>query len=98
MLLIFIRLALLKHEIAYVLGQMQDRRALPALMRILDDLKEHMMVQHKAAEARAICSKEIESILRKHLNDSMQEISESCEVALNLLQFSHGPDAANTEW
>ncbi|MDP6011743.1 MAG: hypothetical protein QF707_08125 [Candidatus Poseidoniaceae archaeon] len=38
---------------------MQDRRALPALMRILDDLKEHMMVQHKAAEARQSVAKKL---------------------------------------
>ena len=91
--------ALLKHELAYVLGQMQDRRALPALVKILDDVKEHVMVRHEAAEAMgAIGSTDIESTLRKHLNDSSQEVSESCEVALDLLQFSHESDAANTEW
>ncbi|MCS5537730.1 MAG: HEAT repeat domain-containing protein [Candidatus Poseidoniaceae archaeon] len=91
--------ALLKHELAYVLGQMQDRQALPALVNILNDAQEHVMVRHEAAEAMgAIGSTEIESILRKHLDDPNQEISESCEVALDLLQFSHGPDAANTKW
>ena len=90
---------LLKHELAYVLGQMQDRQALPALVNILNDAQEHVMVRHEAAEAMgAIGSTEIESILRKHLDDPNQEISESCEVALDLLQFSHGPDATNTEW
>ena len=43
--------ALLKHEIAYVLGQMQDDRAVPCLIERLEDLKEDLMVRHEAAEA-----------------------------------------------
>jgi len=91
--------ALLKHELAYVLGQMQDSSALPALVGILDDVEEHVMVRHEAAEAMgAIGDMRIESTLRKHLDDPNPEISESCEVALDLLYFSQSPDAAETNW
>ena len=43
--------ALLKHELAYVLGQIKDTRALPRLEQVLSDEKEHAMVRHEAAEA-----------------------------------------------
>ena len=43
--------ALLKHEIAYVLGQMQDPHAVPSLIDRLSDTTEDVMVRHEAAEA-----------------------------------------------
>jgi deoxyhypusine monooxygenase len=80
--------ALLKHELAYVLGQMQDSRALDTLVKILEDENEHVMVRHEAAEAMgAIGDNSIKEVLEKHLNDSHIEVSESCEVALDLLAY-----------
>ena len=35
--------ALLKHEVAYVLGQMQDPAALECLTQVLQDTAEHAM-------------------------------------------------------
>ncbi|MCH1527551.1 MAG: HEAT repeat domain-containing protein, partial [Candidatus Poseidoniaceae archaeon] len=43
--------ALLRHELAYVLGQMQDPLAVPKLIEVLSDEQEHVMVRHEAAEA-----------------------------------------------
>ncbi|XP_059625990.1 deoxyhypusine hydroxylase isoform X2 [Cornus florida] len=43
--------ALLRHEVAYVLGQLQNKTASAALSRIIRDLDEHPMVRHEAAEA-----------------------------------------------
>jgi hypothetical protein len=43
--------ALLKHECAYCLGQMQDDRALPVLTRVLEDSQQDVMVRHEAGEA-----------------------------------------------
>jgi deoxyhypusine monooxygenase len=40
--------ALLKHELAYCLGQMQDVRAIPELKRILADRNQEPMVRHEA--------------------------------------------------
>ena len=78
--------ALLRHELAYVLGQMQDARALPALNRRLEDLGEHVMVRHEAAEAMgAIGNRNSREILNRFLNDPLIEVAESCEVALDLL-------------
>ena len=80
--------ALLKHEIAYVMGQMQEPSARPHLERMLQDTKEHVMVRHEAAEALgAIGAHESRSILEAHLRDPNPEVSESCEVALDHLAW-----------
>lgn len=44
--------ALLKHELAYCLGQMQDERAVPILETVLKDTKQEPMVRHEAGEIR----------------------------------------------
>ena len=78
--------ALLRHEIAYVLGQMQNTTAVPKLKEVLDNETEHVMVRHEAAEALgAIGDRSAIEILTKYLYDPQPEISESCEVALDLL-------------
>lgn len=40
--------ALLKHELAYCLGQMQDRYAIPVLTSVLEDTSQEPMVRHEA--------------------------------------------------
>lgn len=40
--------ALLKHELAYCLGQMQDVSAIPVLINVLEDTKQEPMVRHEA--------------------------------------------------
>ena len=78
--------ALLRHEIAYVLGQMQNSTAVPKLKEVLDNETEHVLVRHEAAEALgAIGDRSALEILTKYLHDPQPEISESCEVALDLL-------------
>lgn len=80
--------ALLRHELAYVLGQMQMDEALPALIERLSDVGEHVMVRHEAAEALgAIGNLSAQPILEKYLSDPFIEVSESCEVALDLLDW-----------
>ena len=80
--------ALLKHEVAYVMGQMQDPHAVPFLIDRLEDVDEDLMVRHEAAEALgAIGDRSALSILEKFVNDPEPVISESCGVALDLLQW-----------
>ena len=88
--------ALLKHEIAYVLGQMQNNHAVPVLIERLSDDEEDLMVRHEAAEALGAIG-ELSSIplLEKHLHHPMPEIAESCEVALDL--FDHDPEPVISE-
>jgi len=40
--------ALLKHELAYCLGQMLDTYAIPALAAVLKDVNQEPMVRHEA--------------------------------------------------
>ena len=42
--------ALLKHELAYCLGQMQDEYAIPVLTRVLEDKTQEAMVRHEAGD------------------------------------------------
>lgn len=80
--------ALLRHELAYVLGQMQNPRALPTLWERLEDEEEHVMVRHEAAEAMgAIGDGRSRPVLERFLTHPAAEISESCEVALDLLDW-----------
>lgn len=43
--------ALLKHELAYCLGQMQNPDAIPCLTRILEDVDQEPMVRHEAGRS-----------------------------------------------
>ena len=80
--------ALLKHEIAYVLGQMQNNHAVPTLIERLEDQSEDLMVRHEAAEALgAIGDRTAIETLSKFVDDAEPVISESCEVALDLLEW-----------
>ena len=80
--------ALLKHEVAYVLGQMQDDNAVPYLIDRLEDLEEDVMVRHEAAEALgAIGNKVAMSTLEKFASDEEVVVAESCEVAIDLLNW-----------
>lgn len=41
---------LLKHELAYCLGQMQDKRAIPLLRAVLEDTNQDPIVRHEAGK------------------------------------------------
>ena len=80
--------ALLKHEIAYVMGQMQDSAAVPHLIDRLADEDEDVMVRHEAAEALgAIGDRTALATLEKFVDDDAVVVAESCEVALDLLEY-----------
>ena len=91
--------ALLRHEIAYVLGQMQNPVALPTLTERLEDVSEHVMVRHEAAEAMgAIGDRSVVETLKRYTNDPLPEVAESCVVALDLLAWVAGSEFETTEW
>lgn len=91
--------ALLRHELAYVLGQMQNNVALPALIERLSDSQEHIMVRHEAAEALgAIGDRSAKPVLEEFLHDEHPEVAESCEVALDLLNWCDTSEFEETTW
>ncbi len=91
--------ALLRHELAYVLGQMQNSVALPTLIERLSDPNEHIMVRHEAAEAMgAIGDRSVKHVLETHMKDPHPEVAESCEVALDLLNWCDSAQWEQTTW
>jgi len=80
--------ALLKHEIAYVMGQTKNPYCIPILTKVLDNQRENTMVRHEAAEALgAIGNQESLETLKKYLNDPAQEIRETCQIAIDRINF-----------
>ncbi|XP_015109893.1 deoxyhypusine hydroxylase [Diachasma alloeum] len=80
--------ALLKHELAYCLGQMQDSRATPVLIDVLKDIKQEPMVRHEAGEALgAIGDQKVIPILQEYSKDSVIEVAETCQLALNRINW-----------
>jgi len=80
--------ALLKHEVAYVLGQLQDSSSDRALRLCLSDAREHAMVRHEAAEALgSVAPDGGEVFLKQFLDDEDCIVRESIEVALDMLQY-----------
>lgn len=87
--------ALLKHELAYCLGQMQDRHAIPYLIDVLGDINQEPMVRHEAGEALgAIGSPEVLEILEKYANDPVPEVAETCQLAVNRINWLQNPEMA----
>jgi len=84
--------ALFRHEIAYVLGQMQHIASAPALMAVLQNADEHAMVRHEAAEALGSIADEescpgVTDLLQKYQQDGDKVVSESCDVALDIADY-----------
>ncbi|KAI9228159.1 MAG: CRE-TAG-242 protein [Piptocephalis tieghemiana] len=75
--------ALLKHELAYVLGQMLNPTACPTLASVLANEKEDPMVRHEAAEALgAIADPKWKELLSQFSTDPSPVVSETCQLAL----------------
>lgn len=88
--------ALLKHELAYCLGQMQDTQALSVLIKVLKDTKQEPMVRHEAGEALgAIGDSKVIPILEEYSKDPLPEVAETCELALRRLQWLDDPESGN---
>lgn len=82
--------ALLKHECAYCLGQMQDTKAIPVLLKILEDKHEDAMVRHEAGEALgAIGSQETLELLQNYASDPVVEVAETCQLAVERIRWLH---------
>lgn len=90
--------ALLKHEVAYCLGQMGDPEAIPVLKDILQDPSKEPIVRHEAGEALAAIGERdgILDILRKHSKDPVPEVADTCELAVARMEYMKS-DLSKTE-
>lgn len=85
--------ALFKHEIAFVLGQLQDEAGVTYLVECLHDQNENEMVRHESAEALgAIATEYCFDVLKKYLNDDKQIVKESCEIALDMCEYENSTE------
>lgn len=80
--------ALLKHELAYCLGQSKQAYAASHLQRVLSDENEDPMVRHEAGEALGALGHEPSlPLLRKYKEDPEEVIAQTCELAIARIEW-----------
>ncbi|KAL1798705.1 hypothetical protein ACET3X_002742 [Alternaria dauci] len=85
--------ALLKHELAYCLGQSGHDAAIAPLRGVLEDKDEDSMCRHEAAEALGALSDKGSLELLKALRDDVKEVDvvrETCDIAVDRIEWDHG--------
>jgi len=80
---------LLKHEVAYCLGQMGDKNAIPILSSVLQDLKQEPIVRHEAGEALgAIGDISVLPMLIKIRDEDKEDVVvDTCKLAVERLEW-----------
>lgn len=84
--------ALLKHELAYCLGQSRHDAAIAPLRQVLEDKEEDAMCRHEAAEALAALGDAGSLDLLRALRDDAQEVDvvrETCDIAVDRIEWEH---------
>lgn len=85
--------ALFRHEVAFIMGQLQKPHTVTYLKQSLENSTENEMVRHECAEALgAIATQDCMEVLEKYLNDGKQVVKESCEVALDMSEYENSPE------
>lgn len=77
--------ALLKHELAYCLGQTKNLEAVPFLRRVLEDRNEDAMCRHEAAEALgALGDTGSVEIMKQMKGDETEPtvVRDTCDIAI----------------
>ena len=91
--------SLMRHEFAYVMGQLRDERCCSALEESLQCSNDCVMVRHEAAEALgAIGARRSKSVLKSLVGDPDNvpvELMETCQIALDVMEWrENGGDSA----
>eukprot|EP00057_Strongylocentrotus_purpuratus_P024956 XP_011679430.1 PREDICTED: deoxyhypusine hydroxylase [Strongylocentrotus purpuratus] len=85
--------ALFRHEIAYVLGQMQHEASIPQLQEQLAKVSEDPMVRHECAEALgSIAAEKCLETLQGYVKDEARVVRESCIIALDMCEYENSND------
>jgi len=82
--------ALLKHELAYCLGQSKNAHAIPFLTEVLGNRQEDSMCRHEAAEALgALGFMESLEVLRAIRDDKNEPdvVRETCDIAVDRIHW-----------
>ncbi|CDW58800.1 Deoxyhypusine hydroxylase [Trichuris trichiura] len=84
---------LLKHELAYCLGQMRNVYALNALIEVLSDDSQAAIVRHEAAEAIGAIGDPLGSkVLEKYVKSPISELAETCQLAVKRIAWLNDAD------
>jgi len=87
---------LLKHELAYCLGQMQDLSAIPVLTEVLKNKCEAAIVRHEAAEAiGALGSQDSLDLLTEYCKDESIEVAETCKLAIARIEWAKQSESSH---
>ncbi|KAF3163711.1 deoxyhypusine hydroxylase [Orbilia oligospora] len=90
--------ALLKHELAYCLGQTKNDYAIKPLRERLDDLNEAAICRHESAEAlAAIGGADSLPLLRKYLDDPEEAVRQTCELSIAKIEYDLSEQAKNED-
>lgn len=84
--------ALLKHELAYCLGQTKNLDAVPFLRRVLENREEDEMCRHEAAEALGALGDMSSVDLMRGLQDDESEptvVRETCNIAIDRILWEN---------
>jgi len=85
--------ALLKHELAYCLGQSGHDAAISPLRAVLQDKEEDAMCRHEAAEALGALGDKNSLAMLKEMRDDDNEVDvvrETCDIAVDRIEWEHG--------
>ncbi|KIW21203.1 deoxyhypusine hydroxylase [Exophiala spinifera] len=84
--------ALLKHELAYCLGQTRNLYSVPFLRAVLENKSEDAMCRHEAAEALGALGDLSSLEIMKQMKDDANEpvvVRETCDIAIDRIQWAH---------
>lgn len=87
--------ALLKHELAYCLGQTGNEAAVKPLRDVLGDLDEDPMCRHEAAEALGALGRAEDLELLRYFRDRVGEtvvVTETCEIAIARIEWENSQE------
>jgi HEAT repeat protein len=88
--------ALLKHEVAYCLGQTKNLVAAQYLRAVLEDVAEDSMCRHEAAEALGALGDTGSIALLKDFRDKEGEVDvvrETCEIAVARIEWENSEES-----
>jgi deoxyhypusine monooxygenase len=87
--------ALIKHELAYCLGQTGNLAAVPFLRAVLEDKNEDSMCRHEAAEALGALGDVGSLEVLRQLRDTKEEVEvvrETCEIAVARIEWENSEE------
>lgn len=82
--------ALLKHELAYCLGQTRNLNSVPYLREVLEDKHEDPMCRHEAAEALGALGDVNSLALLRAMRDDVGEVEvvrDTCDIAVGRIEW-----------